>query len=257
MADTSFQSFIAGGLVVLIAAVIFLTWMAWRYLDRQRDMEALALAGVGHELSHVLQRLTVELGLLSRGEATGAGDLLPIVHPQLDALIAQPSLADRRAIAVIRAAYEELAARKLDIRATLAQGKDVSRPLNEAANALLETIGTLYLWEKHGGKAPKEAPSTRTWDVRAWMVDHGFDKNALPGIHLRDEVVERLRSFGMTLTPKPLTHSASEYYAKRYRRKADPNGPFGQRRSAPQGGSDGEQQPLVEAPETGGPNGSL
>jgi len=66
--------------------------------------------------------------------------------------------------------------------------------------------------------------------VRDWMKRHGFRADALPGLHLRDEVVERLRSYGMTLTPKPLTYTASQYYAKLYDRKADPNAPFWKRK---------------------------
>jgi hypothetical protein len=61
----------------------------------------------------------------------------------------------------------------------------------------------------------------RSWDVRDWMKSHGFKADAFPGMHLRDEVVERLRMYGLELTPKPLTHTAWEYYNMSYDRHAD------------------------------------
>ena len=48
----------------------------------------------------------------------------------------------------------------------------------------------------------------RSWDVRKWMKAHGFRGDAYPGMHIRDEVVERLRQYGLNLTPKPLTMTA-------------------------------------------------
>jgi len=231
MSEPSFQTFIVGGLLVLIGAIGFLAWTAWRYVDRERDMETLALEGVGHELRINLQRFVSELGMVARSEATGPSDLLPVNHPQLDAVLARPVEADRRALSVIRAAYDELGARKLDIRSTLAQGQDLTGPMNSAASALIETIGTLYLWEQHGGRSPETARPTRSWHVRDWMKTHRFTADALPGLHLRDEVVENLRRYGMALKPKPLNHTASQYYAKRYDRKSDPRAPMWKRKA--------------------------
>lgn len=230
MSNATFQTFLVSGLLVLIAAIVYLAWSAWRYVDRQRDMEALSLEGVGHELRINLQRLLAELGMVARGEAKAPSDLLPLTHPQLDAVLSRPGEADRKALTVIHAAYNELVARKLDIRSTLAQGQDVTTPYNAAVGAVIETIGTLYLWEMHKGKSPAAAPSTRSWHVRDWMKAHGFRADLLPGMHLRDAVVEMLRTYGMTLTPKPLSYTASEYYAKLYDRKADPNAPFWKRK---------------------------
>ncbi len=121
-------------------------------------------------------------------------------------------------------------------------------PLDAAITAMISALGTLYLWEEHKGHAPDVARSTRTWDVRDWMKKHKFNATALPGLHLRDAVVESLRNFGMTLTPKPLTHTANEYYAMRYDRMADPRGPFGRRRikTAP-------PPPVIEAVEAAAP----
>ena len=62
------------------------------------------------------------------------------------------------------------------------------------------------------------------------MKTHAFAADLFPDMHLRDAVVEYLRTEGMELTPKPLAYTASEYYAKQYDRKTDPNAPFGRRR---------------------------
>jgi len=49
-------------------------------------------------------------------------------------------------------------------------------------------------------------------------------------MYLRDEVVERLRTYGLNLTPQPLTHTAHEYYNMQYDRHADTRGPLGKRK---------------------------
>ncbi|MDJ0919646.1 MAG: hypothetical protein QNI84_00850 [Henriciella sp.] len=241
MNEGNFQTFMVGGLLILIGAVVFLAWSAWRYVDRERDMEKLSLAGVGHELRVNLQRLLQELSDVAGHQPTRPQDLLPLVHPQLDAVLARPGEADRRALTVIRAAYAEMVARKADIRDALAQGEDTSAATDSAINALIDGLATLYLWEEHKGRSPAEAHSTRSWDVRDWMKEHQFPVDALPGIHLRDVVVERLRTYGMALTPKPLTHTAHEYFSMQYDRKADPNAPFWKRKIP---------KPEPETPET-------
>jgi hypothetical protein len=75
-----------------------------------------------------------------------------------------------------------------------------------------------------------EIGRVRSWDVRDWMKGHGFQAEAFPNMHLRDEVVERLRMYGLELTPKPLTHTAWEYYNMQYDRHADRRAPMGRRR---------------------------
>ena len=230
MSDASFQNFLVGGLLVLIGAVVFMAWSVWRYVDRERDMEKASLEGVGHEMRINLQRLIAELSAVARGEVRMPSDLMPMSFPQLKSVLLRPVESSHLALSVIHASYEEIDARKLDMRTCLAEGEDVSLPLEAAITAMISALGTLYLWEEHKGHAPDVARSTRTWDVRDWMKKHKFNATALPGLHLRDAVVESLRNFGMTLTPKPLTHTANEYYAMRYDRMADPRGPFGRRR---------------------------
>lgn len=230
MSDATFETFLVSGLLVLIAAIGYLAWSAWRWVDRERDMEKLALAGVSHEIKSNLDRMLTELGGIANGTITSDIELLPIVHPQLDALLSRPNEADRRGLTTIRANYNELSAHKQTLRAVLSQQADPAQAANLAVDAAIKSLATLYLWEEHKGCPPDQARSTRSWDVRDWMKAHGFNAHILPGLHLRDLVVEHLRGAGMTLTPKPLTHTAHEYFSKRYDRKADPNAPFWKRK---------------------------
>ena len=233
MSDATFETFLVSGLLVLIAAVAFLAWAAWRWVDRERDMQRLAMSGVGHELRHNLKRMMSELAGLADGTVSRDIDVVPVVHPQLDALLSRPNEADRTGLTTIRGLYNELSAHKQSLRLALAEHTDISAPANIAADSVIDSLAMLYLWEEHKGCMPEVARSTRSWDVRDWMKSHKFHADTLPGMHLRDQVVERLRSSGMTLTPKPLTYTASEYFAKQYDRKADPNAPFWKRKPKP------------------------
>lgn len=233
MSNTTFETFIVSGLLVLIAAVAFLAWSAWRRVDRERDMEKLALSGVAYELRLNLQRMLTELAGIANGTVRSDIEIIPIVHPQLDALLARPTETDRKGLTAIRGNYNELSAHKSSLRAALAEQNDITAPANIAVDAVIGSIASLYLWEEHKGRAPEEAHSTRSWDVRDWMKATPFHADLLPGLHLRDQVVERLRAAGMTLTPKPLTHTAHEFYSMRYDRKADPNAPFWKRKLKP------------------------
>ena len=121
----------------------------------------------------------------------------------------------------------------VSVRAQLAQGNAPGAVLDDAMDAAINGVAALYFWEVHKGALPEEIGRVRSWDVRDWMKEHGFKAEAFPGMHLRDEVVERLRMYGLQLTPKPLTHTAWEYYNMHYDRHADENGPLGRRRQRP------------------------
>ena len=226
MSDSTFQTFLVGGLLVLIGAVVFMAWSAWRWVDRERDMEKLTLTGVGHEFQFNIKRMIAEMGEIGSGSPA----LLPITHPQLDSILARPSEADPRAMTRIRGLYDDLGAGKMALRAAMAQLQDVTPAYQNASAVIVEAVASLYLWEKHKGRPPEEAHTTRSWHVRDWMKGYGFESNLLSGLHLRDAVVERLRTAGMSLTPKPLNYTASEYYAKLYDRKSDPQAPFWKRK---------------------------
>lgn len=253
MSNSTFETFIVSGLLVLIAAVAFLSWSAWRRVDRERDMEQLALAGVSYELRHNLQRMLTELAGIANGTLRSDIEIIPIVHPQLDALLSRPNEADRKGLTLIRGNYNELSAHKSSLRAALSGAGDIGASANIAVDAVIGSIATLYLWEEHAGRAPDEARSTRSWDIRDWMKKTPFHAHLLPGLHLRDQVVEYLRASGMTLTPKPLTHTAHEFYAMQYDRKADPNAPFWKRKPKPAAKpeeSDTAEPAAEAAPET-------
>ena len=233
MSDATFETFLVSGLLVLIAAVAYLAWSAWRWVDRERDMEKLALTGVSHVLRLNLKRMLAELAGLADGTLNSEIDIVPVVHPQLDALLSRPNEADRRGLTIIRGNYNELSAHKQSVRAALSGQNDAGPSASVAVDAVIDSLTTLYLWEEHKGRPPEAAQSTRSWDVRDWMKSHKFHADTLPGMHLRDQVVERLRLHGMTLTPQPLTYTASEYFAMQYDRKADRNAPFWKRKTKP------------------------
>lgn len=233
MSDATFQTFLTSGLFVLTAAIGYLAWSAWRWIDRAKDMEKAALVGVGYELRMNLMRMIAELSGVADGSIQSDIQLVPVVHPQLDGVLTRPNEADRESLTMMRGNYNELGAHKQTLRAALAGQGDLTAAANVAVDAVIGSIATLYLWEEHKGAAPTRASSTRSWDVRDWMKDNQFRSDLLPGLHLRDAVVERLRTLGMTLTPKPLTHTASEFYAMQYDRKADPNAPFWKRKKKP------------------------
>ncbi|MEL6781652.1 MAG: hypothetical protein AAFY43_04090 [Pseudomonadota bacterium] len=229
MTASQYYSFLTGGIGLLCIFALAITWLLWRDADARKEAKQSALEGVASEFRIALQRMVAELSDVAHGVNLSANALLPIVHPQLDGVNAALIKTDRNALAVIGATYQELASRKLELRAALGQGQDHSQALANAIQAAIDGITTLYMWEEHDGARPNQARTTRSWDVRDWMKGHGFPAAAFPGMHLRDEVVERLRSYGMMLTPKPLTHTASEYWAMQYDRKADTNAPFWKR----------------------------
>ena len=230
MLNATFETFLVSGLLILIVAIGYLAWSAWRLVDRERDMEKRSLDGIRHEMRLNLKRLLDELRGVANGSLRSDIDIIPVVHPQLDALLSRPNEADRRGLTIIRGNYNELSAHKQTLRAALAKASDVKAPADNATQALIGSIATLYLWEQHKGCPPDHARTTRSWDVRDWMKATPFDAHALPGLQLRDQVVKYLRSEGMILTPKPLTHTAHEFYAMQYDRKADPNAPFWKRK---------------------------
>ena len=233
MSQDAFQTFLTGSLLLLVIAALTASWLFWRWRDAQEQAELAALEGVTQELKLNLQRMLGELMMLADGQPYAPGMLLPVQHPQLDAVNAQLIVCDRRAIAVMCATYQELQSRKHLLETLLADGQSAEDERENMLMAAIDGLVTLYLWDEHEGRRPHEARSTRSWAVRDWMKANGFGQFQLPGIHLRDAVVERLRQFGMVLTPKPLELTAFEYWSRRYDRHKDPRGVFGARRFKP------------------------
>jgi hypothetical protein len=230
MSEADFYTFFTGGLGLLVALMTLVAWHLWRMREDTRAGRLSALDGISHEMRINLHRMVSELSQVAANPAVGPDVLLPIRHPQLDGVNSAMINANRNGIAVIGVTYQELEARKLSLRAQLAQGNAPGAVLDDAMDAAINGVAALYFWEVHKGALPDEIGRVRSWDVRDWMKGHGFKAEAFPGMHLRDEVVERLRMYGLELTPKPLTHTAWEYYNLHYDRHADVNGPLGRRR---------------------------
>lgn len=231
MSEAQFYTFLTGGLGLLTALMTLVAWHLWRMREDARAGRISALGGVSHELRINLQRMVSELSQVAANPVIGPDVLLPIRHPQLDGVNASLINANRNGIAVIGVTYQELEARKLSLRAQLAQGNAPGNVLDDAMDAAINGIAALYFWEVHHGALPAEIGRVRSWDVRDWMKAHGFKADAFPGMHLRDELVERLRMYGLELTPRPLTHTAWEYYNMSYDRHAERNARAEQRRA--------------------------
>lgn len=246
MFSVEFQT---GALLLLAVVGLTIAFILWRDRNDRKLVEEQTREGVGHELRLIIQRFMAELSAITHGEPVAGGELMAVRHPQLDAIYSLGVPANRQALSIIGATYQTLQWRKNDLTYAAQAGEDLSRITPEAIDAVIDAIVTLYLWEIHGGVRPADATKTRTWQVREWMKGHGMVWNVFPGMHLRDEVVERLRQYGMHLTPRPLTHTAHEYYSLRYDRKADPHGPMW-RRSKKKKSKDKSKTPPIKLAKT-------
>ncbi|MFN4184962.1 MAG: hypothetical protein ACK4M6_09270 [Hyphomonas sp.] len=230
MSEAQFHTFLTGGLALLIALMTVVAWNLWRMRQEASAGRASALEGVAHELRINLQRMISELSQVAHHPGVGPDVLLPIRSPQLDGVNRSLINTNRNGIAVLGSTYQEMEARKLGLRAVLAQRREPETELDDAMDAAINGISALYIWEVHKGAVPTDIGRVRSWSVRDWMKEKNFRAEAFPGMHLRDEVVERLRLYGVELTPRPLTHTAWEYYSMNYDRHADARGPLGRRR---------------------------
>ena len=245
MSDSAFQTFLTGAMLLLVAGVLAIGYLLWRLRDDREDAERAALEGVSQELRLSLQRLLSELITIKESGTYRPGMLMEIIHPQLDAVHSALVYCDRRAISVMGAMYQELSARKHFLRTALKSGDSGEPEYDDALYTAVDGIVTLYLWDEHDGCKPPDARSTRSWDVRKWMIEKGFGQFDFEEMHLRDAVVDRLRSFGMTLTPKPLEFSAYEYWSMRYDRQKD-RGVFGARKVKPDPEADHDPEAETE-----------
>lgn len=230
MSGTYFETFLVGGLALLVAASLSIAWLLWRQDDVRREAIGLALEGIGHEFRFNMFQTVREIGDVDRGLIRSAIDLPTLAHPQLDAVLSHLMATDKRALAAVQATYQSIEAQKRKVRMALEDGDVSDETLDGLKAATIDGISTLYLWEDHEGRPPKLARSTRSWWVRDWMKAHGFEQDLMPGLALRDAVVDNLRSNGMVLTPQPLSLTAYEYYSRPYDREADSRGVFGKRK---------------------------
>ena len=137
MSNATFETFLVSGLLILIVAIGYLAWSAWRWVDRERDMEKRSLDGIRHEMRLNLKRLLDELRGVADGSLRSDIDIIPVVHPQLDALLSRPNEADRRGLTIIRGNYNELSAHKQTLRASLAMAIFVTAPEYNASQVLI------------------------------------------------------------------------------------------------------------------------
>lgn len=213
MRGTYFETFLAGGLTLLVIAALAIAFLMWRRDETRRASISQAVRGAGEEFRLNMHQTLRQIADLRNGRIGRSRDLPVMTHPQLDGVLAAMVEADKRALAGLHGVYCDLEGAKGRLRHALDSGNDLETPLQDAERAAVQGICTLYLWEKHGGRAPQDASSTRSGHVRDWLKANGYSQDLVPGMALRDEVVECLRRSGMGLTPKPLTHSAREYYA--------------------------------------------
>lgn len=230
MTGTYFETFMVGGLALLVVAALAVAWLLWRQADTRREAIALSLEGIGHEFRFNMFQTVNEIRDVAETRIRSPEDLPRLAHPQLDALLAEIVATDKRALAAVQATYQNVEVAKRSMRMALADGEKKEPAMQRFKAAAIDGISTLYLWENHEGRPPQHARSTRSWWVRDWMKAHGFTQDLMPGLALRDAVVDNLRGAGMVLTPRPLALTAHEYYSRKYSREADPRGIFGKRR---------------------------
>jgi len=166
MTGTYFETFLVGGLGLLVAAVLAIAWLLWRQDDTRREAIKLSLEGIGHEFRFNMFQTVQEISDLEAGEIKRAGDLPELAHPQLDAVLAETMAVDKRALAALQATYQSIEASKRKVRLALSEDRTVDEALTGAKAAAVDGISTLYLWEAHEGRAPQHARSTRSWWVR-------------------------------------------------------------------------------------------
>ena len=197
---------IAGAIAGIV--VLMIIWFVLKSLRTRGRALTMALDGVGHEFRFNLQRVLSELR-----DLTGNGDAreelsVPLGRPQLDSLLTQPAVKDKRALERLDTTYRALEASRHEVGT---QGQS-SEAIEAYKRSAVDAIAILYLWEQHKGGLPEKAPSTSSSAVRDWMKSLGFSQTLIPGMALRDEVIKHLRRLRMPLKPSELGMSAQDYY---------------------------------------------
>lgn len=198
---------VAGAIAGIV--VLMIIWFVLKSLRTRGRALTMALDGVGHEFRFNLQRVLSELR-----DLTGNGDAreelsVPLGRPQLDSLLTQPAVKDKRALERLDTTYQALEASRQEVRS---QGQTADS-IEAYKRSAVDAIAILYLWEQHKGGLPEKAPSTSASSVRDWLKSLGFSQTLIPGMALRDEVIKHLRRLRMPLKPSDLGMSAQDYYA--------------------------------------------
>ena len=197
---------IGGGIAAII--LLMIVWFIWKSSRTSGQALKLALDGVGHEFRFNLQRVLSELRELNTNGDVREDLAVQLGRPQLASLLRQPEVRDTRPLERLGAVYEELEARRAEVRTQGQSDETIAAYRRSAAEAL----AILFLWEQHKGGLPEKAPSASRSAVRGWMKSLGFTKASIPGGALRDEVCNNVRSLRNPLLASRSGMTADEYY---------------------------------------------
>jgi len=103
--------FQTGALLLLAAAALTIAWILWCDRNDRETARVQALEGVGHEMRINLQRFMAELSAISFDEPVSAEEMLPVNHPQLDAVFANLVRGNANALSVLSAGAQGRCAR--------------------------------------------------------------------------------------------------------------------------------------------------
>ncbi|WP_018146482.1 hypothetical protein [Henriciella marina] len=208
------DTMIVGGVGLLILAALVIGFVLWRVRSGRKPVNGTAFKLVGDEFRFMLHQAIGEVRDLEKGWIQQPDGLATIKHPQFNGLSRDAEYAKQRPLDGLHAAYQNMEASKEEVRAALSGNGDRSAAVDGYKQSTIGAIAALYLWEKQDGRSPENTPTTRSAFVRDWMKENDISQALIPGIALRDEVVEYLRQAGMTLTPKPMAMTAYEYYGR-------------------------------------------
>ena len=197
---------IGGGIAAII--LLMIVWFVWKSSRSSGQALKMALDGVGHEFRFNLQRVLSELRELNTNGDVREGLAVQLNRSQLASLLGQPEVKNTRPLERLGAVYEELEARRAEVRSHGQSDETLAAYWRSAAEAL----AILFLWEQHKGGLPEKAPSASRSAVRSWMKSLGFTKASIPGAALRDEVCRNVRNLRNPLLPSRSGMTASAYY---------------------------------------------
>ena len=99
MSGTYFETFLVGGLGLLVTAALAITWLLWRQDDTRQEAIKLSLEGIGHEFRFNMFQTVRELADVCEGRIRLSRDIPVIEHPQLNAVLATIMATDKRPLA--------------------------------------------------------------------------------------------------------------------------------------------------------------
>ena len=125
MSGTYFETFLVGGLGLLVTAALAITWLLWRQDDTRQEAIKLSLEGIGHEFRFNMFQTVRELADVCEGRIRLSRDIPVIEHPQLNAVLATIMATDKRPLAAVQATYQAIEAAKRRLLAACGGGGPV------------------------------------------------------------------------------------------------------------------------------------